>query len=35
MEFAGYQEIPVYNEDGKIVYHQLEMTWKENNNGRK
>ena len=33
MEFAGYQEVPVYNEDGTIAYTQLEITWKETEHG--
>lgn len=29
MEFNGYKEVPVYNNDGILVYYQLEITWKE------
>lgn len=34
MEFVGYKKVPVYNKNGTIAYYQLEMTWKENKNGR-
>lgn len=29
MDFNGYKEVPIYNDDG-TVYYQLEITWKEN-----
>lgn len=31
MDFAGYVEMPIYNDNNKIVYYQLEMIWKEVN----
>jgi hypothetical protein len=34
MDFNGYKEVPIYNDDGTIAYYQLEITWKENNNER-
>lgn len=30
MDFVGYNEIPVYNDNGIISYYQLEMIWREN-----
>lgn len=33
MEFTGYEEVPVYNEDGTVAYNQLKMTWEENVHG--
>lgn len=29
MEFAGYVESAVLNEDGSVAYYQYEMSWKE------
>lgn len=29
MEFEGYIEVPIFNEDGTIAYYQYEMNWKE------
>ena len=30
MDFAGFTEEPIYNEDGSVAYYQYTMTWKEN-----
>ena len=30
MDFAGFIEEPIYNEDGNVAYYQYTMTWKEN-----
>ena len=29
MDFAGYIEVPIYNDNNEIVHYQMEMTWKE------
>lgn len=29
MNFVGYTEEPVYNEDGSFAYYQLTMVWEE------
>jgi len=33
MDFNGYREVPVYNEDGTVAYNQLEIDWEENVHG--
>ena len=30
MNFAGYEEVPVYDNDGLIDYYQLRIAWEEN-----
>lgn len=32
MEFIGYKEQPVLNENNEVAYYQLTMTWKETEN---
>jgi hypothetical protein len=29
MDFSGYTEEPVYNEDGSFAYYQITIKWEE------